>query len=347
MRSLPSSSTSAVPALLFALSAWAVGACGARTEVRSPMVIDLTPNGRRVVFVLDYSTTAALWTAENPSESSWQTAVRMTDTVAGALDDSVLVGGLVYPHPLGAENQSCRIDDSMFTAPVRGPESFVRLVRTFTSPAGASATFDALQRVIPHTGPGSPSVVVLFADGAPLCRREFDRAACRCLNTTGDCTSRNLADPAGLLWGCDDTERVVSAITALRRQGTAVFVAGAHRRADLMFPADLESLAAMARAAGAPGPSAPHPYYRTDVASHVTELRQHVLESLTTVPCDLRAAQLIPTGEFALVYDDARGSLVEIGSDRWRRVSESVISVNDRAVCGVPSLRRLRLVEVL
>lgn len=330
-----------------ALNACLFLACGARTEAHSPATIELAADGRRVVFALDYSTTAFAPTEANPGESSWQSAVRMTETVASAMDNSVLVGGLVFPHPLGPENQSCRIDDSMLTVPVPGPDAFVRLVRTFTSPAGASATFDALQRVAPHiAGHETSSVVVLYADGAPLCRREFDRAACRCLNSTGDCTSQNIADPPGLLWGCDDTERVASVIASLRRRGTAVFVAGAHRRRDLVREDDTASLTTLALAAGGREPPAPYPYYRTDVAAEINELQQRVLDALTTTPCRLRASRRIPTGEFSLVYDDTRGSLREVRADHWQRISDDVISVDDRAVCGVPSLRRLRLVEV-
>lgn len=329
------------PLALLALS------CGARTDLRDPREIALERTGRRLVFALDYSLTGFAHTANEPTISSWQSAIRMTETVASAMDSSVLVGGLVYPHPLGPQNVSCRIDDSMLTVPTAGAEAFVRLARSFTQPLGASATYDALQRIAPLAeSDGAPSVVVLFADGAPHCRREFDRAACRCLNSTGDCTSTNPEDPPGLLWGCDDTARVVSAITTLRDRGVKVFVVGAHKLPELTIASDLETLRAMASAAQTPGPNAPHPYYRSDVPAQRDELRARVVEALSATPCRLRAAESIPREPFTLVFDDEHQRLTELHPSRWHREGDNTIVVDDRAVCGVPSPRRLRLVDL-
>lgn len=109
--------------------------CGARTDLREPREIALERTERRLVFALDYSLTGFAHTANEPTISSWQSAIRMTETVASAMDSSVLVGGLVYPHPLGPQNVSCRIDDSMLTVPTAGAEAFVRLARSFTPAA--------------------------------------------------------------------------------------------------------------------------------------------------------------------------------------------------------------------
>lgn len=335
-------------------AAWAVAvcapllglSCGARSGLFEPREIPLSGGGRQVMFVLDYSLTAFAPTLGNRAISSWQSAVSMAEAISAQTDESVLVGGLVFPHPRGWQNQSCRIDSSMLSPPSNGPGAFLGLLRTFVDPAGASATFDALERVDPLVdGNAGPAVVVLYLDGVPICRREFDRSACQCRTSSGDCTSRSPGDPAGLLWGCDDTSRAASAIARFRNRGVAVFVATSHQQEGFRSEFDYASATAMALASGTPGPTAARAYFRTDVPADVDELRSRVVAALTTSPCRFRSSEDIPNVPFRLVFEARTGTQTVVDSERWQIAGARSIEIRDRALCSLPSVQRLRLIE--
>ena len=320
--------------------------CGAKTPLIQPEIFPLSAGPRQLLFVLDHSLSGFSPTQMHPNETSWERAVRMVTETAPLVDDNLVESGvLVFPKPFDSIYISCRVVDSMIL-PLRS-RNFANVLAFLASQdhtSGASATYNALlrSRSLLTTDTNTPRVLVLYADGTPLCLQEYSRANCDCRTTPEqDCRYVGREPPTpGELTGCADTRRTSQQIRDIVSAGTSVFVTGTRTIPRLDDPREAMDFEQMAEASGTPGPTATHRYYRTDDDNEMRLLRERVITALSPTPCLWTSVGEIPDGTQNLRMQVNNGPTQLVARDQWEIIGPHSLRILNADLCRISPLGR-------
>jgi hypothetical protein len=201
-----------------------------------------------------------------------------------ALGAQIRAGAALFPAPGSGPGTECAAGAEVYAPTVDPGPNFAEAIDVF--PNGGTPTAATLQALRPRMlAEASPKVVLLATDGGPNCNAQASCSAAECiLNLEGECPTsvgNCCAPPDGLVENCLDRAATLAAITALKDEGSNVYVIGIP--GSEIFGTVLNQ---MALAGGVAQDGATY-YYRVDDLSLLSEVFKDIARDLISCTFDL------------------------------------------------------------